>query len=276
LITLESILLESQQHYEAQGLSRYEAELILSKITGFTRAQIIAFPEKEISKAIAELFDAYCHRRVLGEPMAYLFSKREFWGLSLAVNPHVLIPRHETEHLVEYCLNTYGDQSSIVCADLGTGSGAIALALASECPSWQIIAVDKSFDALQVAQKNQALYQLNNVHFLCANWLSAFHEVQFDFIVTNPPYLSASDPHLSLGDLRFEPESALIAQDEGLADFKAIIQQAKSHLKEKGQLIIEHGCDQKEIVQSLFLQAGFKAIKTYQDYSHLNRWTVGS
>lgn len=276
MITIKTLLKNIQSQYPEAILPRFEIEIILSKLAHLSRAEIIAFPEKNIQASIATLFYTCCARRAQGEPIAYLFSSRDFWDLALEVNETVLIPRHETEHLITYCVEKHGKRKDLSCIDLGTGSGAIALSLASACPGWHIIAVDKSFLALEVARKNRDKYGFSTVEFVCSDWLSALGEKKFDLIISNPPYLSKTDPHLLQGDLKYEPLSALIADKGGLADLSTIISQSILHLKPGGELILEHGCEQGEGVRQLLIAALFTDVKTYLDYANLERFTVAS
>ena len=275
MLTIAEFINKTRQKYSIEILPLIELEIILSKVLNLTRAQLKAWPEKSIDNKLAKNAEKYCDRRARGEPIAYLFSEREFWSLNLYVDDNVLIPRHETENLIEYCVHKYAKQLALNCLDLGTGSGAIALALAKEFPSWHIFASDYSVAALSIAKKNREKNNLQNVHFICMDWLQAIQIKFFDLIVSNPPYIAEQDPYLQHGDLPFEPSDALIAKEQGLADLYQIITQAKTRLKDGGELIVEHGHTQGEMVRNDFLSKGYTSVKTFEDYAQLARFTVG-
>ena len=197
---------------------------------------------------------------------------RHFWTLRLRVTPDTLIPRPETEHVVEQMLRSLPADQPCVVADLGTGCGAIALALAQERPLWQVYATDRSAKALAVAQDNAVQHTLNNVRFFCGDWYAALPpDCRCDAIVSNPPYIAEDDPHLAQGDLRFEPQTALVSSREGMSDLLYLMDNAGAHLKSQGHLWLEHGADQKEAVAMGLRRAGFAAIKHYQDYEGHDR-----
>jgi release factor glutamine methyltransferase len=208
-------------------------------------------------------------------PIAYLTEQREFWGLNLRVTPQTLIPRPETEHLVEAVLALVPKQAKWRIADLGTGSGAIALAIASERPHCEVIATDTSKEALDVATDNARILGLNNVQCIESHWFTALDGQSFTVICSNPPYIEPNDPHLSEGDLRFEPPSALSAAEQGLADLREIIQQAPDHLQDDAWLLVEHGYQQGPAVLNLFSEAGFTAVETRQDHAGHERVSMG-
>jgi release factor glutamine methyltransferase len=207
--------------------------------------------------------------------VTYLTSKREFWSLELQVTPATLIPRPETETLVEFVLGQFDKQKAIQLVDLGTGCGAIALAIASERPHWKITATDISQDALAVAQQNADKHQIRNIEFCTSHWFDALNAQSFDIIIGNPPYVAEADPHLSTGDVRFEPVSALVSGITGMDDIEAITSEAFQYLKNNGWLILEHGYDQKKQVLDCFKAAGFKAIIQKSDLSNQPRMTAG-
>ena len=220
------------------------------------------------------------NRRVDGEPVAYLIGEQGFWTLNLKVTPATLIPRPETELLVESVLAnaqaTHAQVADLKLLDLGTGSGAIALALASEQPGWQVTAVDYSQEALVVAQDNGRNHKLSNVNFLRSDWFSALAVSQkFDVIVSNPPYIDERDPHLSQGDVRFEPSTALVAPNNGLADIETIARSAPKFLNANGWLLFEHGYDQGDAAVSLLQQLGFRNVRCVQDFGGRDRVTQG-
>lgn len=253
--------------------SRLDVELLLAAALGQPRNFLYAYPEYTLTTVQEERFNDLFERRVNGEPIAYILGKKEFWSLELTVNSSVLIPRPETEMLVEAVLNKF-DDAAITIADLGTGSGAIALALAHSRPKWTIIATDISKEALSLARYNAARLQLKNIEFYCGNWCDALPNKKFDLIISNPPYVAKSDPHLQQGDVRFEPKIALEAED-GLSAFRKIIVQVKDWLKPGGIIILEHGHDQSKNVQNLLHQSAYQNIMSYQDLTSTDRMVVG-
>lgn len=239
-------------------------------------AWLIGYGDTLATADHTKVFYDLVSRRYEGRPIAYLTGSRDFWSLTLNVDDNVLIPRADTETLVEEALERLPKDQIINVLDLGTGSGAIALAIAKERPLAQVIALEYQTGALKVAEQNAVLNKLNNVEFRLSDWFSAVSESeQFDLIASNPPYIEPGDPHLSQGDLRFEPISALTALGNGLADIKNIIQTAPRHLKDDGWLIIEHGYNQADAVQALFKESGFNEITLFKDINHLPRCIVG-
>lgn len=250
--------------------ARLDLELLLSKILDKPREFLYAYPDYELSTLQEQDFTFLYQRRLQGEPLAYILGKREFWSLDLAIDAGVLIPRPETELLVEIVLSKC-QQSKLSVVDLGTGSGAIALALASERPTWEIIATDISEDALQVAKNNAKRLNIENVKFYLGDWCSALPEIDnFDVIISNPPYIAENDPHLKQGDVGFEPKLALVAGN-GLVAIAAIIKQAKSKLKSGGYLVLEHGYDQGKPVQELLHKNGYRDILPFKDFAGIDR-----
>jgi release factor glutamine methyltransferase len=215
-------------------------------------------------------------RRAAGEPVAYLTGRRDFWTLELEVTPAVLIPRPETERLVEEVLALFPAAPPIRLADLGTGSGALALALAAERPAWQIVATDASPEALAVARRNAERLRLGNVELRCGSWAEALgaHE-RFAAIVSNPPYVAEGDPHLAAGDLPFEPRSALVAGADGLAAIRVLIPAAVAHLRAGGWLLLEHGAGQGAAVRALLEEGGLAAVRTLRDLAGHERASLG-
>ncbi|WP_397454798.1 peptide chain release factor N(5)-glutamine methyltransferase [Pseudomonas versuta] len=254
--------------------ARLDAELLLAAALGKSRSYLHTWPEKIVSSESALTFAEYLLRRRAGEPVAYILGQQGFWKLDLEVAPHTLIPRPDTELLVETALDLLPASPARVL-DLGTGSGAIALALASECPAWHITAVDRVLEAVALAERNRQRLQLDNVHVLTSHWFSALDGQRFDLIISNPPYIAAGDVHLGQGDVRFEPESALVAGVDGLDDIREIIQAAPQHLNAGGQLMLEHGYDQAAAVRQLLLDAGFEQVESRKDLGTHERITLG-
>ena len=254
--------------------ARLDAELLLAAALGKSRSYLHTWPEKIVSSESALTFSGYLLRRRAGEPVAYILGQQGFWKLDLEVAPHTLIPRPDTELLVETALDLLPASPARVL-DLGTGSGAIALALASERPAWHITAVDRVLEAVALAERNRQRLQLDNVHVLTSHWFSALDGQRFDLIISNPPYIAAGDVHLGQGDVRFEPESALVAGVDGLDDIREIIQAAPQHLNAGGQLMLEHGYDQAAAVRQLLLDAGFEQVESRKDLGTHERITLG-
>lgn len=253
---------------------RLDLEVLLCHVLDKPRSYLFTWPEKVLDQQLTQQFNDLLKRRADGEPIAYLTGEKEFWSLSLEVNATTLIPRPDTEVLVETALNVI-DKADALVLDLGAGTGAIALALASERPSWQIIAVDTVLGAVTLAEKNRQRLGLNNVSVMRSNWFEGVAQQKFDLIVTNPPYIDADDHHLKEGDVRFEPGSALVSGDEGLADIKVIICGAKSYLGEGGCLLIEHGYQQAVAVRNLLSDEGYTQVSTRRDLGGHERLTLG-
>ncbi|CAN4275542.1 HemK Methylase of polypeptide chain release factors [Methylophilaceae bacterium] len=254
-----------------------EARLLLQQVLGVNRAWLIAHSNDALHTNRDGEFQALITRRLAGEPIAYLIQQREFYGLTLCVSPDTLIPRPDSETLVDAALAKIPHLSAmpITVLDLGTGSGAIALAIARNRPQACVLAVDTSDAALAVAQHNASQLQLSNVQFALSDWYANLTEQRFDIIVSNPPYIAQNDPHLSQGDLRFEPLSALAAGLDGLDDIRQITEQGLVHLKPQGWLMLEHGYDQAATVRDLMAQAGLVDITSKQDLGGNERVTLG-
>jgi release factor glutamine methyltransferase len=251
---------------------RLDAELLLSHVLNVRREYLFTWPDEELSVAHTLCFSGLVERRKTGEPVAYLRGKQSFWSLELVVDSNVLIPRPETELLVETALALFAnDNSAISIADLGTGSGAIAAALATEKPAWELWAVDKSKAALAVAEKNAELLGLNNVRFALTDWCSELPRNYFDGIIANPPYVEAGNSHLSEGSLPFEPQVALVAANKGMADIETIIDQSRHCLKPGGWLLLEHGFDQSAKVVAALNVAGFSEVSAEVDLAGIPR-----
>ena len=256
------------------GLARIDAQLLLLHAVGRPdagRAWLLAHDTDAMDEAVHAQFLALCQRRVAGEPVAYLTGRKEFYGLPLQVDARVLDPRPDTETLVDWALEVIAPQPSPRVVDLGTGSGAIALALQSQRPTAQVLAVDASADALTVARANGEQLGLA-VQFQQANWLADV-EGPFDAIISNPPYIASADPHLAA--LTHEPLQALASGADGLDDIRAIVSQAAQHLTPGGWLLLEHGHDQAEAVQMLLLAHGFAAVQSRNDLAGVARCTGG-
>lgn len=251
-----------------------DAEILLSHVTGKSRSWLFAFDETVLSASQLTALEALIGRRARGEPIAHLVGEREFWSLPLRVSDATLIPRPDTELLVELALVRL-PPSPASLLDLGTGTGAIALALASERPDCEVVGVDRITAAVALAQENAARLQLNNAAFVLSHWFCDLPARRFDLIVSNPPYIDAQDTHLQQGDVRFEPLSALVADEEGLADLRAIIAQAPDWLTPGGWLLLEHGWRQGEQVRALMRQHGYTAVTTETDYGGNPRVTLG-
>ena len=256
-------------------IERADAEALLIHALQRDRAWLFAHARDPLPAAAAQGFGELLARRAQGEPVAYLTGRRGFWTLDLAVGPATLIPRADTERLVELALERVDAAPGRRIADLGTGSGAIALALASERPQAQVLATDLSEAALAVAQANARAHRLENVVFAHGPWLVPLAGQRFDLIASNPPYIAAGDPHLAQGDLRYEPASALASGADGLDDIRQIVTAAPAHLLPGGWLLLEHGWDQGEAVRALLTAAGFDHVATHQDLEARDRVSLG-
>lgn len=253
---------------------RRDAEILLEHVTGKARTYILAFGETLLTAEQEAQLAVLLARRKNGEPVAHLTGEREFWSLPLYVSAATLIPRPDTECLVEQALARLPDGPCRIL-DLGTGTGAIALALASERPDCQVTAVDVMPDAAALAQRNLARLGFSNVQIMQSSWFSALAQCSFEMIVSNPPYIDERDPHLSQGDVRFEPLTALVAGNEGLADIEQIITTSREHLTPGGWLLLEHGWTQGAAVRGLFNAAGYTDVETCRDYGDNDRLTLG-
>lgn len=255
--------------------SRHEAEQLLLHVLQQPRSWLFAHATDALPAPQSQAFNALLERRAAGEPVAYITGRRGFWTLDLEVGPSTLIPRPETERLVELALERLPTATPLWLADLGTGSGAIALSLAGERPQAQVLAIDFSADALVVARRNAAHHGLHNVSFAQGSWYAPLAGRQFHLIASNPPYIAAGDPHLRQGDLRFEPGSALASGADGLDDIRQIAAGAVAHLLPGGWLLLEHGWDQGEAIRALLRQAGLHEVETVQDLERRDRVTLG-
>lgn len=254
---------------------RLDAEVLLCYVLGKNRSYLYTYPEHDMPAETFAAFMQLLQKRQVGQPIAYLLKNKEFWSMTLTVSPDTLIPRPATERMIELALSLLPQSQNIKVLDLGTGSGAIALALAKERPHWQIDACDLSEQALVIAQQNAALHQLQQVHFYHSDWFKGITSKRYDLIVSNPPYIAINDPHLSQGDLRFEPMHALVSGVDGLDDIRHIISLSPQYLSQNGRLLIEHGYNQKSALQKLLIQAGFQNVQCWQDYEGLDRISGG-
>ncbi len=247
-------------------------------MTKRSRSAIFAFGETELNEAEQNQLNKMLERRTKGEPMAYILGEKEFWSLPLKVSSDTLIPRPDTERLVEVALDWANkrleNQESLQILDLGTGTGAIALALASELKQKaQVLGVDFKPEVVVLAESNRQTLQIENARFQQSDWFSTLGNQQFDLIVSNPPYIDAEDENLQIGDVRFEPLTALVADNHGLSDLQKIIENAPLYLKPNGALFLEHGWQQACDVQHIFRQNHWQAVETFQDYANLDRIT---
>ena len=253
-----------------RALEAREARLLLARATGFSEASVLAHPERSLPAEAEARFLEFAARRARGEPIAYLLGEIEFYGLRLAVNPSVLIPRPETELLVELALAR--KPASVL--DLGTGCGAIALAIKRHLPEARVVGVEASMGALAVAARNAVKLGLD-VELRHGLWFEPVAAERFDLVVSNPPYVAEGDPHLEQGDLRFEPRQALVSGTDGLDSMREIVSGAPAYLNSRGWLLVEHGFGQDQAVRALLQQAGFEGIGTWPDLAGIARVSGG-
>lgn len=273
MATIKQALEQASTFRQVSDSWQLDAELLLAAAMEQTREYLFTWPGQELTQSQQAKFDGFCKRRLTGEPIAYLLGRQAFWDFELIVNPSVLIPRPETELLVETALELLAGFEAAAILDLGTGSGAIALALADNNPSWSVSAIDSSESALAVAQENARLLQIPNVEFREASWCDGLQQDCFDLIVANPPYVEEGDKHLGEGSLPFEPRAALVAEEGGLADIRSIAEQARPCLKKNAWLLIEHGYQQRQAVAEILLTTGYENIECLQDLAGLDRLT---
>lgn len=251
-----------------------DAQLLLAKVLGKSPTYLRTWPERELDAGQLARYEKLIARRRQGEPVAYLLGQQGFWSLDLQVSPATLIPRADTERLVELALEL-GPAGDAQVLDLGTGTGAIALALASERPDWQVLGCDTVVQAVELAEHNRQVHKLANARFMQSDWFAALTPEAFDLIVSNPPYIAAADPHLTQGDVRFEPASALVSGVDGLDAIRHIVELAPGHLQASGWLLIEHGWDQSTAVRLLLQQRGFASVQSWQDLAGHERVSGG-
>lgn len=273
--TSDDTRLDAVLHRAHERIDPSDAEWLLAHALRKPRTWLYTHRDHVLGAGDIATFESLLQRRVSGEPVAYLLGTRGFWSLDLAVTPDTLIPRPETELLVELALARLPVDRECRVADLGTGSGAIALALAHERPRAYVIATDASTAALAVAQGNAERLGIRNVAFRHGSWLQAASDDTFDAIVSNPPYIADRDPHLQDGDLRYEPASALSSGADGLDAIRSIVHDAPTHLVSGGWLLLEHGWEQGERVRELFGSAWFVDVATMRDLEHRERVTLG-
>ncbi len=254
--------------------ARLDAELLLAHVLGRSRTYLHTWPERQATQLEVELFTALIDRRAVGEPVAYLTGRQAFHDLDLTVNAATLIPRPETELLVEVALRLGESESKLAVADLGTGSGAVGLAIARARPNWWVMATDRSAKTLEVARHNAQILEIGNVGFRLGRWYEPLKEKSYHLIVSNPPYVRPDDPHLAQGDVAHEPRSALVGQGEdGLGDIRELIRGGPDHLQPAGWLCVEHGYDQGAAVRALFDAGPFDRIETERDLAGIERVT---
>lgn len=275
-LSIEQLIQQySQQLVDISDTEKLDTELLLAHSLGKDRTYLFTWSDTLISQESESKFKRLFSRRLKGEPIAYILGKQSFWDLELKTNKHTLIPRADTETLIEWVVDLaewLPDDATVI--DLGTGTGAIALSIAYEYPNWLVQGVDLVSEAVSLAQENATLNSLGQVDFYQSSWFDQV-DSEFDLIVSNPPYIDSNDDHLGLGDVRFEPRSALVADNKGLADLALIASQGRFYLLEGGWLLMEHGYDQKEAVQNLLKQLGYENISTRVDLGGNPRVTGG-
>jgi len=252
-----------------------DAEVLLGFVLGKPRTYLRAWCDNTLTDEQIDVFNALIQQREQGTPIAYLTGTREFWSRDFTVTVDVLIPRPDTELLIELSLELIPKNQAVKLIDLGTGSGIIAVTLAAERPDAQVIAVDASLAALEVARYNAQQHQLTNIEFYQSDWFTNLPDEQFDLVISNPPYIDPDDEHLQQGDVRFEPKSALIADNQGLSDIEIIADKARGYLKPAGHLLIEHGYNQAAQVQAIFNALAYDKVQSYRDLSGQPRVTYG-
>lgn len=272
-MNIEQAVAQHARLQEVSDSTRLDAELLLCHVIEKPRSYLFTWSDRELSAEQSDAYEGLLQRRLLGEPVAHLIGSQAFWTLDLEVTPDTLIPRPETETLVEVALDKLVDGPYRV-ADLGTGTGAIALSLASERRSWQVVGCDRVDAAVQLAERNRQRLEISNAEFVQGSWFEPL-QGRFDMIVSNPPYIDPDDPHLQQGDVRFEPLSALIADNQGMADIEQIANTARTFLNEGGWLLFEHGYDQGPVSRELLQRLGYKNVETIQDLGARDRVTLG-
>lgn len=271
---IQGVLEKAQQQLkEVSDTPQLDAEVLLAHVLDVTRAYLFSYPEQVVNHEQNKSFEDLIQRRQKGEPVAYLTGYKEFWSLDLLVTKDTLIPRPETETLVQLTLDLLPEETSLNVADLGVGCGAIAIALAKTKPHWHIYGTDQSAKALAVAEKNVARFDTHNISLIRGDWCEGLPKIGFHALVCNPPYIAENDPHLA--HLQFEPREALVSGVDGLDAISKIIIQAPLYLTKGGLLLLEHGYNQRDAVIALLKKAGFSHIKDYQDLAKNPRVVVG-
>jgi release factor glutamine methyltransferase len=273
MATIQQALAQANTLQQVSESWKLDAELLLAEAIEQSREYLFTWPSQELTQSQLKKFDDFCERRRFGEPIAYILGRQAFWDFELIVNPSVLIPRPETELLVETALALLDKSATAAVLDLGTGSGAIALALAANNKRWAVTAVDSSESALGVAADNAKLLQLSNIEFIQTSWCDGLPTDYFNLIAANPPYVEMGDKHLSEGSLPFEPSAALVARENGLADIRAIAEQSGHCLKNNSWLLIEHGFQQRQAVEKILAATGYANIECIKDLAKLDRLT---
>lgn len=277
-MTLDALLARAARRLLEAGSpsARLDAEVLLCHVLGVDRTWLYTWGDREAPLLERARFEALLAARAAGQPVAYLTGEREFWGLRLSTSPHTLIPRPDTERLVEAAL-AHGASPRGRLLDLGTGTGAIALAFASERPGWRVVGIDLSPEAVALARHNAERLAIGNVEFRAGDWFAALEDgaERFALIVSNPPYIAADDPHLARGDLRFEPHGALVAAEQGLADLRHLVVEARAYLMPGGWLLLEHGHGQGEAVRDALAAAGYGEVATLRDLGGHDRVSLG-
>ena len=260
---------------ETSPSAMLDAQVLLTHVLQCNTAHLAAWPEKALSDDQHADYLQLVKQRRQGTPVAHLTGSREFWSLDFSVDNSTLIPRPETETLVEYLLDNFASRENLKLLDMGTGTGTIAISIAKEKPDWEIVASDISEQALKLARQNSSHHDTDNVSLIQSDWFENIGQKNFDIIISNPPYIASDDPHLTLGDVRFEPESALSSGATGMDDIEHICSHAKEYLLKNGWLIVEHGYNQKQQVADCFSRNGFTEITQQQDLSGHARMTTG-
>ncbi len=274
--TIESILAQATTTLsKTSDSAALDAEILLCQVLNKNRSYLRAWPEKNLTHEQLDQFEKLLQKRAQGTPIAHLTGFKEFWSRDFKITPNVLIPRPDTELLIELALELIPANQACKLLDLGTGSGIIAVTLAAERPNCSVVACDQSEKALVIAQENARSHQIKNVQFFLSDWFDRIPNIKFDLIISNPPYIAADDPHLQHGDVRFDPDSALIADQQGLKDIICIADLARQHLTSKGHLLIEHGYDQQQQVQEIFQRFAYQNIQTYTDLAGHPRASYG-
>ncbi|MBE9568204.1 MAG: peptide chain release factor N(5)-glutamine methyltransferase [Proteobacteria bacterium] len=274
-MTIQQALQQASKRLcDSSSSAMLDAQILLSSVLSCNSAYLMTWPENELTAEQDAVFSDLIEQRQQGRPVAHLTGTREFWSLKFDVDDSTLIPRPETETLIEFILEKFADSDNLKLLDMGTGTGAIAITLAREKPDWKIFACDISRQALQLAEQNNNKHE-SSVQFVQSDWFENISKNDFDIIVSNPPYIETDDPHLQQGDVRFEPLSALVAGSGGMDDIEKLCAQAGEHLAENGWLIVEHGYNQQQRVADCFSHNGFIDIQQEQDLSGHIRMTAG-